>query len=315
MTRKYGLINLGNTCYLNSVFQLFFNCTEFNDEIKNVRITPEEKQKLILSYRTIILTKDGNIPEGVKNFKITHFYEKYKKQFPWLGGRQQDADECIQLLFDTFHEEMKYGASKRKFNRYMTDCILSEYRGSARAELFNFCKDNYSPMNDFFFGATHTAITCQNCHHVCSKYEFFGNLQLSFGEEDTLDEIIENNYQPEKMEDYKCNECKKTNNIKKVNIIGLPKYLCITLKRFNFDTKRNQFLKNNKLIEFDDETTICNIKYKLNGIVNHSGAMNGGHYTSYNKYDDEWIQFDDEAFRPAKTINKRNAYILMYERV
>jgi ubiquitin C-terminal hydrolase len=59
-------------------------------------------------------------------------------------------------------------------------------------------------------------------------------------------------------------------------------------------------------------------KYKLKGISNHMGSLNGGHYTAdgISIIDNKnWYHFDDSRVGRHQTvpIDTSNAYILMYE--
>ena len=74
--------------------------------------------------------------------------------------------------------------------------------------------------------------------------------------------------------------------------------------------------------------------YRLNGIVVHSGGLNGGHYVAYiRKYlkengddvttkgtaegtESKWFYFSDTHFREAteKEVQGAQAYLLVYER-
>ena len=309
---KYGLINLGNTCYLNSIFQLFIRCFDFNKElIETVSIT--DAKSLMISYRTIVnrvMTKKEE--DKITCFKITSFYDKYKEMFPYLIGMQQDADECFQLLLNTFHEELRKTMNRRNFKKIMEN-IDDDYKRCARDDIYNLYKKEYSILSKYFYGTMLSTTTCQDCDHEIEKYEIFGNLQVSFDKETNLEKIIEDNYQEEQLEDYKCSKCQQTNNIKKLTIVGYPKYLVISLKRFKYCPKRQDFVKNMTPVDVVDELNINDCKYDLLGMVNHHGHMNGGHYTSHIKYEDGWNHFDDESVKPMKKINRNSAYVLLYQ--
>ena len=58
-------------------------------------------------------------------------------------------------------------------------------------------------------------------------------------------------YNPiEKLESYKNYKCKKTENSNQIVLLNTPKYLLVTLKRFNFNYQLNRFTKNTKPIDF-----------------------------------------------------------------
>ena len=98
-----------------------------------------------------------------------------------------------------------------------------------------------------------------------------------------------------------------------MTIFQLPQKLIIQLKRFTTRQQSNPMMrymgngKNNALITFPLENLDLSIaenkikpltdKYNLYGIVNHSGGLNGGHYTAHckNLLDKKWYEFNDSS--------------------
>lgn len=61
------------------------------------------------------------------------------------------------------------------------------------------------------------------------------------------------------------------------------------------------------------------VKYRLFGVVNHHGELDGGHYTSIVKDvgSNKWFNFDDSVVTEVKSKNdlfQQNAYVLFYIR-
>eukprot|EP01130_Rhizamoeba_saxonica_P018194 TRINITY_DN9029_c0_g1_i3.p1 TRINITY_DN9029_c0_g1~~TRINITY_DN9029_c0_g1_i3.p1 ORF type:complete len:108 (-),score=2.66 TRINITY_DN9029_c0_g1_i3:30-353(-) len=63
--------------------------------------------------------------------------------------------------------------------------------------------------------------------------------------------------------------------------------------------------------------SIRNAKYDLFAVSNHSGDLNGGHYTSYVMHNREWYHCNDSqvtyVFDPDE-VQSSSAYILFYQR-
>ena len=64
-------------------------------------------------------------------------------------------------------------------------------------------------------------------------------------------------------------------------------------------------------------------EYKLHGIINHTGSMNGGHYYSYVKslkednktFDEQWLCCNDSRVNNIsneEAMSSQNAYMLFY---
>lgn len=128
---------------------------------------------------------------------------------------------------------------------------------------------------------------------------------------------------------------KKLYTIKTLHFISLPPILIIHLSRFYYDlTKKNDTVVSYPLvlnIVLKNEDVV---KYKLYSIVNHTGNLISGHYTSLvNKdpqhnlsvNDQKWFYFDDEVVKAEKDhgnfdrgvlkVSSKNVYVLFYERV
>lgn len=112
-----------------------------------------------------------------------------------------------------------------------------------------------------------------------------------------------------------CDSCNTyTIQYKKLDLVGLPKYLIIQLKRFTFN---NRFEKINTYVDFDlDNILINNVQYKVNSIINHINSNSDrslGHYTVYVRKDN-WTLYNDESVRE-EDVKKENAYVLILERI
>ncbi|CAI2034976.1 hypothetical protein SEUBUCD650_0I00240 [Saccharomyces eubayanus] len=126
---------------------------------------------------------------------------------------------------------------------------------------------------------------------------------------------------------------RKLTTVKTINFVTLPKILVIHLSRFYYDLTK----KNNTVITYPLILNIIlknndTMKYRLFGVVNHTGTLISGHYTSLVNKDLEhnvdigrskWYYFDDEVVKADKNhgsdknlkISSSDAYVLFYERV
>jgi len=127
----------------------------------------------------------------------------------------------------------------------------------------------------------------------------------------------------------KCNQKREAR--KKLEICRLPKVLIIHIKRFK--EKRYQMQKDEALVNFPLEKLDMQnhvpqgfrgedpkaLQYELLGVCNHSGGLDGGHYTACIKYKTSnhtrWIKFDDHYVSPVeeKHIVTPEAYVLFYK--
>lgn len=57
-------------------------------------------------------------------------------------------------------------------------------------------------------------------------------------------------------------------------------------------------------------------RYNLHAVINHIGALGGGHYFAFAKNDSQWYEFNDSSVTPIATdkVCTQNAYVLFYTR-
>lgn len=128
---------------------------------------------------------------------------------------------------------------------------------------------------------------------------------------------------------------KKLVTLKSTNFITMPPVLVIHLSRFYYDmSKKNETIVTYPLVLNivlkNDETA----KYRLYAIVNHSGNLSGGHYTTLvnkerehnlGKDRQKWYYFDDEVVKEEKNhgnidegiikVSSSHVYVLFYEKI
>jgi ubiquitin C-terminal hydrolase len=98
--------------------------------------------------------------------------------------------------------------------------------------------------------------------------------------------------------------------------------LAIDFKRFNSRNQKNQILISFPLDNLDLSKYVIGYKknsyiYELYGVCNHSGGVNGGHYTAFVKNaNKQWVHFNDQNVTPVSDagIQTPMAYCLFYRK-
>uniref|UniRef100_A0AAR2KQD2 ubiquitinyl hydrolase 1 n=1 Tax=Pygocentrus nattereri TaxID=42514 RepID=A0AAR2KQD2_PYGNA len=181
---------------------------------------------------------------------------------------------------------------------------------------------------------------CQGCPHRYECEESFTTLNVDIRNHQNLLDSMEQYVKGDLLEGanaYHCEKCnKKVDTVKRLLIKKLPPVLAIQLKRFDYDWERECAIKFNDYFEFPRELdmepyTVAGVaklegdelspesqvihqspplesessgssRYRLVGVLVHSGQASGGHYYSYivqrhgNGSDgqrDRWYKFDD----------------------
>ncbi|XP_077003331.1 ubiquitin carboxyl-terminal hydrolase 9X-like isoform X2 [Tamandua tetradactyla] len=179
---------------------------------------------------------------------------------------------------------------------------------------------------------------CQGCPHRYECEESFTTLNVDVRNHQNLLDSLEQYIKGDLLEGanaYHCEKCnKKVDTVKRLLIKKLPPVLAIQLKRFDYDWERECAIKFNDYFEFPRELdmepytvagvaklegnpinpetqiiqqneqseseTASSTKYRLVGVLVHSGQASGGHYYSYiiqrngkNGERNCWYKFDD----------------------
>ena len=144
--------------------------------------------------------------------------------------------------------------------------------------------------------------------------------------------------QPERMSGeskWKCPRCKQYRDaFKKIDIWSLPKLLIIHLKRFKYQglwrdkitTMIDYPLNNLNLEKYvinnaeQKRTNAGAFNYQLYATTNHTGTLDGGHYTAMCRHPklNKWFKFDDtdvKEISDLSSLKSSSSYILFYSSI
>lgn len=308
----FGIVNLGNTCFMNSILQILFNI----EPLTNTLLDISSDNQIIQQYQKILKywkTNNSNKVVKLKNFcetifENTHFYRH----------QQQDAHEFLYLLLDIIHENIKQDVIINSVNKSNNkQALICEETWK------NFCKNNFSVVIPTFYGQIRTEIKC-NCSHKSIMREQICGITLEV-QARTMTNALDQYFNNSIISDYKCEKCKTVQDIQQKKVIEiLPEYMIIQLNRFmGLNHKNNSIFGFSSYININDyiepEFIDDGIKYELCGIICHYGSMHSGHYNVYLKHcNKKWYYADDEIIQEMTGIDEdiiRNIYLLIYKRV
>jgi len=309
-----GLINMGATCYVNSVIQQLFMLPEFSGDI--LRLEDTLKPSALYELQRVFAELQQNREQ---DFKAKDFYDSMEVDVKV----QKDASEFLITLFERLNIFLRRTSEKRL-------------------------------IEDTFRLITEIKVTCSKCQVISEVSATYFLLELEVKGKRNIEEGLESLIGIETLKDdnaYFCKSCEeKVKAEKRERIKSLPSILFVHLKRFEM-TYESEGRKINSYYEFPLELDLTKYSaldandaecfaeaykeyfmYNLKGVIIHVGTVHAGHYYSLikDKYTKKWFKFNDtqittfdinnlpnEAFgnRGEGNFNRsNNAYILIYER-
>ncbi|MDR1456793.1 MAG: hypothetical protein LBI34_01920 [Puniceicoccales bacterium] len=313
-----GIPNLGATCYLNSSIQALHRCDHFSDTIRvlaklfgdnsefdAIRILGE-----IFAYLDNPTIEDG-LPQPCKQELAENFLSTIDRSGMWehSASEQCDAHEFISTLLNKIEVQLNE-LPQRKANDLVDAAIADSVITIAQRDVL-LRANIYRPD-----GKTSTNVAVDFGFN--SSCQAFGRRIIDgwLDEESFplggLESCLFLNVDPQNGNLPAALEAMKHENVqygglglvnKETKLLSSPRTLMFQIVRFNYEN--SAATRNNNRFEFPSKLDLSqfnasvtgNVQYKLSSIISHIGTCNGGHYVSYAKIGDTWIEFNDSSTR------------------
>lgn len=342
-----GLVNLGNTCFMNATLQCLAAGTHFMSTLQLAHRTASDPPSLGPHASQCTVHKNEFcvycVVEGFIGRVMIDSAEKRAvvpralainiralgRQF--RPGRQEDSHEFLRCL--------------------LYRMVLSSLKAHGVKEGSKDRRDETTALHSVFGGYLRNQVHCTSCGFDSNTYDCFLDLSLEVGNGITsVDKALQHFTAKEKLDKNNMWKCPRENkNVcaeKQLTIRSTPSALTIHLKRFSYVpmSKGGSSLysmlqqlsggggqKLNSHIKFTDSLDITaalsdaalrekqSSLYNLYGVLVHSGySSNSGHYFSFVKslLTGRWYMMNDETVQPVtwEQVEKQQAYILFYSK-
>lgn len=192
-----GMLNVGNTCYLNSTLQALFHIPAMANwlvseqaHLENCNISEScGGSGCIICAMAKTLQSTQSNQSAVRPFLIYTKLRQICKHM--VVGRQEDAHEFLRFLVEAMEK-----AYLMRFRNYK--------------EMDQLTKET-TPLGQIFGGYLRSEVRCLSCNHVSITFQHFQDMLLDIRKADTLEEAFDGYFSRERLEDmgYKCEGCKK----------------------------------------------------------------------------------------------------------
>ncbi|XKL59233.1 hypothetical protein PGB90_000249 [Kerria lacca] len=328
-----GLLNLGNTCFMNCIIQTLMHTPVLRDYFFSEKHTScnfegGPSKCLVCELYTLYQEFYSGKSETLLLHRLLALIWKNAEHL--AGYEQQDAHEFFMTMLNILHKHCT---------------ITSEVNSSTQS-----CNKCSCIVHKVFAGLLQSDVVCQSCWSVSTKVEQFTEISLNISASHMETNSINTDAQIQILSLVDCLEqftraehlgstvkieCSKCNmqqeSTKQLTVNKLPIVICFHLKRFEHSNKFHkkistpvQFPEELNMGPFTTEYRNAEIngkngnipltlipdgpsemsKYNLFSVVNHHGSIDAGHYTSYIRlHEDTWYKCNDEIISKANLLD------------
>ncbi|MCD7448247.1 hypothetical protein HAX54_040008 [Datura stramonium] len=307
-----GLINSGNSCFVNVVLQ----CLTQTKPLVAYLLEKGHRRECRWNGWCFLCEFQLHVEQASQSRK-PFSPSNILSQLPNIGGnlscgKQEDAHEFMRFAIDT-----------------MQLVFLDEFGGEKAVPPST---RETTLIQHIFGGHLKSQVICSKCSNISNQFENMMDLTVEVqGDAETLEECLEKFTAEECMDGenmYKCDRCNDyVKAWKHLRILKAPNILTIALKRF----QSGRFGKLNKRVTFPEKIDLCpNMTetgdddddiFELYAVIVHVDTLKAsyfGHYICYIKnFSGNWYRIDDR-----KVVNvdihkvlSEEAYMLLYSRL
>ncbi|CAF2403652.1 unnamed protein product [Rotaria sp. Silwood2] len=324
--RGSGLINLGNTCFINASLQCLANTPPLvqwllsNSHHQHCRIKLEkqfclfcEAERIVKLIHTKNSYSSSTGPANPNN--IVRRIKDISKTFRF--GRQEDASEFLICLIDKIIEACLRSSQPPERLRPSSG---SSYEQLCHSQTF---------LHDLFGLVLRSRVICSRCRYTSDTFEVQYTWIVGVRNHSDLRQSLQQFVCRETLSGenlYRCIKCKQlVPAIKRYTLHKASKILLINLKRFEFGKNSHKLSHLVRYPEYlnvkpymsEEHSNDQSLNYRLYAVLVHVGSsMHSGHYYSYVRSpNNRWYKADDTTMTQCDlnhVLTQYGAYILCY---
>ncbi|KAL4597538.1 putative ubiquitin carboxyl-terminal hydrolase 50 [Arapaima gigas] len=315
-----GLVNSGNSCYMNAVLQCLCSTIPLVDYcLQRHKHLSKFEGKVARAFFGVVgmvwLRRQDSWTPSEMQAVVRSLHPQFNNHC------QQDSQELLLLLLSALHDDLKQVFEGRALNVYSEQLEESQEDLSSHGD---------SIISHLFEGQLYYVMHCMKCNHQTHSQQVFTMLSLPIPNSDecSLQDCLRLFFKQSILTLDNCMLCPecgvKQETAVLTSLTRPPEILVLHLKRFDCEGAKKKKLKTNVLFSlknldlnpFLSCPSAPYSRYSLYAVVNHTGDLDRGHYTAccYSPHVHSWHQFDDNVVNKIQDsmIQSPSAYILFY---
>lgn len=337
----FGLVNFGNTCYINSVLQALYFCKPFREKILEYKAKNKRTKETLLACLADLFYNIATQKKKVGTIAPKKFIARFRKEnVKFDNYMQHDAHEFFVQLIDSINdciiEKQQAGRNRQQSPQIISPNLDNlEQLSPDQQNALNGSGDTNNVdkqpdttwVHEIFQAIVTRELRCLNCESIRSTDEVLNNLSVEVHQNTSITHCLRCYFTTETISaDNKvhCDNCEsRQEHQKRTRVKKLPSILVLHLKRFQYLGQYNRPLKLShrvvfplelRLVDVSDDAVNPDRMYDLAAVVVHCGTgINRGHYFSIVRSHRFWLLFDDDIVEKIDPLVMEDFYGLTSE--
>ena len=178
-----GIINIGNTCFMNSGLQCLSNCYQLtkyflsNIYLKEININNRlsSKGEIAKTYRQLLKDLWEEKEKSINPTYFKNIFSQFVNQFS--GNSQQDSNEFLIFLLDKLHEDVNIITKKEYLEIDDNESYISDEEASD-ISWKRYLKRENSMIVDLFYGQFKSTINCKFCNKISKSFDSYNFISI-----------------------------------------------------------------------------------------------------------------------------------------